>query len=143
MRVAEIYGYEGAGHSVGLHSRVAARPLELGLHPTRDGQLRRGESDPQRIGILRGTPCREPVFNLDAVWIEESERKVAELSGKLTALQQSLRLTVVDNLFLGSETNLAAAALLACYIPARRAAVVRPPARGSPPDRVLRPCGAG
>lgn len=30
---------------------------------------------------LRGTPCREPVFNLDAVWIEESERKVAELNG--------------------------------------------------------------
>ncbi len=31
-RVAEIYAYEGAGHSVGLHSRDAARPLELGLH---------------------------------------------------------------------------------------------------------------
>lgn len=30
---------------------------------------------------LRGTPCREPVFNLDAVWIEDSERKVAELNG--------------------------------------------------------------
>lgn len=30
---------------------------------------------------LRGTPCREPVFGLDAVWIEESERKVAELNG--------------------------------------------------------------
>ncbi|MEO0054888.1 MAG: hypothetical protein RLZZ50_835 [Verrucomicrobiota bacterium] len=30
---------------------------------------------------LRGTPCREPVFGLDAVWIEEGERKVAELNG--------------------------------------------------------------
>jgi flagellar biosynthesis protein FlhA len=30
---------------------------------------------------LRGTPCREPVFGLDAVWIEDSERKVAELNG--------------------------------------------------------------
>lgn len=30
---------------------------------------------------LRGTPCREPVFGLDAVWIEESERQVAELNG--------------------------------------------------------------
>lgn len=30
---------------------------------------------------LRGTPCREPVFGLEAVWIEESERKVAELNG--------------------------------------------------------------
>lgn len=30
---------------------------------------------------LRGTPCREPVFGLDAVWIDESERKVAELNG--------------------------------------------------------------
>jgi len=30
---------------------------------------------------LRGTPCREPVFGLDAVWIDEAERKVAELNG--------------------------------------------------------------
>lgn len=30
---------------------------------------------------LRGTPCREPVFNLDAVWIDETERKSAELNG--------------------------------------------------------------
>ncbi len=30
---------------------------------------------------LRGTPCREPVFNLEAVWIEDGERKVAELNG--------------------------------------------------------------
>jgi flagellar biosynthesis protein FlhA len=30
---------------------------------------------------LRGTPCREPVFGLEAVWIEDSERKVAELNG--------------------------------------------------------------
>ena len=30
-RVAEIYAYEGAGHSVGLHSRVPERALQLGL----------------------------------------------------------------------------------------------------------------
>ena len=30
---------------------------------------------------LRGTPCKEPVFGLDAVWIEQSERKAAELNG--------------------------------------------------------------
>ena len=29
--VARIYAYEGAGHSVGLHSRVAERALQLGL----------------------------------------------------------------------------------------------------------------
>jgi sulfoacetaldehyde dehydrogenase len=30
--VERIYAYEGAGHSVGLHSAVAERALELGLH---------------------------------------------------------------------------------------------------------------
>ncbi len=30
---------------------------------------------------LRGTPCKEPVFGLDAVWIEDGERKAAELNG--------------------------------------------------------------
>ncbi len=30
---------------------------------------------------LRGTPCKEPVFGLDAVWIEDAERKAAELNG--------------------------------------------------------------
>lgn len=29
---------------------------------------------------LRGMPTREPVFNLDAVWIDEAERKTAELN---------------------------------------------------------------
>lgn len=29
---------------------------------------------------LRGMPTREPVFNLDAVWIDEGERKTAELN---------------------------------------------------------------
>lgn len=29
---------------------------------------------------LRGMPTREPVFNLDAVWIDDSERKTAELN---------------------------------------------------------------
>lgn len=30
---------------------------------------------------LRGTACREPVFGLDAVWIDAGERKAAELNG--------------------------------------------------------------
>ena len=30
---------------------------------------------------LRGTPTREPVFKLDATWIDESEKKTAELNG--------------------------------------------------------------
>ena len=30
---------------------------------------------------LRGVPTREPVFNLEAVWIEDTERKSAELNG--------------------------------------------------------------
>jgi flagellar biosynthesis protein FlhA len=30
---------------------------------------------------LRGVPTREPVFNLDAMWIEETEKKTAEING--------------------------------------------------------------
>jgi len=30
---------------------------------------------------LRGTPTREPVFNLDATWIDAGEKKIAELNG--------------------------------------------------------------
>lgn len=30
---------------------------------------------------LRGIPTREPVFNLDAIWINEEEKKAAELNG--------------------------------------------------------------
>jgi len=30
---------------------------------------------------LRGTSTREPVFNLDATWIDEGEKKIAELNG--------------------------------------------------------------
>ncbi|PTX90912.1 flagellar biosynthesis protein FlhA [Opitutus sp. ER46] len=30
---------------------------------------------------LKGVPTREPVFNLDATWIDESEKKTAELNG--------------------------------------------------------------
>lgn len=30
---------------------------------------------------LRGTPTREPVFNLEATWIDEAEKKTAELNG--------------------------------------------------------------
>ena len=30
---------------------------------------------------LKGVPTREPVFNLDAIWIDEGEKKTAELNG--------------------------------------------------------------
>lgn len=72
---------------------------------------------------LRGLPTREPVFNLEAVWIEDTERKSAELNGytvvdpasvMITHLSESLKgvahlllgrqevQTLVDNL---KETN--------------------------------------
>jgi flagellar biosynthesis protein FlhA len=31
--------------------------------------------------LLRGVPTREPVFGLDAIWIQEEEKKAAELNG--------------------------------------------------------------
>lgn len=31
--------------------------------------------------VLKGVPTREPVFNLDATWIDEGEKKTAELNG--------------------------------------------------------------
>ena len=30
---------------------------------------------------LKGVPTREPVFNLEATWIDAAERKTAELNG--------------------------------------------------------------
>lgn len=59
---------------------------------------------------LRGMPTREPVFNLDAVWIEDGERKSAELNGytvvdpasvMITHLSESLK--GVAHLLLGRQ----------------------------------------
>jgi flagellar biosynthesis protein FlhA len=59
---------------------------------------------------LRGVPTREPVFNLEAVWIEDNERKSAELNGytvvdpasvMITHLSESLK--GVAHLLLGRQ----------------------------------------
>jgi flagellar biosynthesis protein FlhA len=59
---------------------------------------------------LRGMPTREPVFNLEAVWIEDGERKSAELNGytvvdpasvMITHLSESLK--GVTHLLLGRQ----------------------------------------
>ena len=59
---------------------------------------------------LRGLPTREPVFNLEAVWIEDTERKSAELNGytvvdpasvMITHLSESLK--GVTHLLLGRQ----------------------------------------
>jgi flagellar biosynthesis protein FlhA len=59
---------------------------------------------------LRGLPTREPVFNLEAVWIEDNERKSAELNGytvvdpasvMITHLSESLK--GVAHLLLGRQ----------------------------------------
>ncbi len=56
----------------------------------RGKQLARGQLHPGRwlaMNVsaskvkLRGVPTREPVFNLDATWIDEPEKKTAELNG--------------------------------------------------------------
>jgi flagellar biosynthesis protein FlhA len=49
------------------------------------GQLHPGRSLAMNVSAskvrLRGVPTREPVFNLDATWIDEAEKKTAELNG--------------------------------------------------------------
>ncbi len=59
---------------------------------------------------LRGMPTREPVFNLEAVWIDENEKKAAELNGYtvvdpssvlITHLSESLK--SVAHLLLGRQ----------------------------------------
>jgi flagellar biosynthesis protein FlhA len=60
--------------------RFLLRGKSLGRGVVRAGRWMAMNVSGSRVQ-LRGTPCREPVFGLDAVWIEESERKVAELNG--------------------------------------------------------------
>lgn len=42
---------------------------------------------------LRGLPTREPVFNLEAVWIEDGERKSAEINGYTVVDPSSVMIT--------------------------------------------------
>jgi flagellar biosynthesis protein FlhA len=42
---------------------------------------------------LRGTPTREPVFNLEATWIDEAEKKTAELNGYTVVDPSSVLIT--------------------------------------------------
>jgi len=53
--------------------------------PIARGQLHPGRSLAMNVSAskvrLRGVPTREPVFNLDATWIDETEKKTAELNG--------------------------------------------------------------
>jgi flagellar biosynthesis protein FlhA len=42
---------------------------------------------------LRGVPTREPVFNLEATWIEENEKKTAELNGYTVVDPSSVMIT--------------------------------------------------
>lgn len=42
---------------------------------------------------LRGTPTREPVFNLDAVWIDEGEKRTAELNNYTVVDPSSVLIT--------------------------------------------------
>ena len=55
---------------------------------------------------LRGTPCREPVFGLEAVWIEESERKVAELNGYTVVDAASVVITHLSEVLKSSAHHL-------------------------------------
>ena len=56
--------------------------------------------------VPRGAPCKEPVFGLDAVWIEQAERKTAELNGYTVVDASSVIITHL------SETLKASAHLL-------------------------------
>ncbi len=47
---------------------------------------------------LRGTACREPVFGLDAVWIDAAERKAAELNGYTVVDSASVIITHLSEL---------------------------------------------
>ena len=42
---------------------------------------------------LKGTPTREPVFNLEATWIDEAEKKTAELNGYTVVDPSSVLIT--------------------------------------------------
>jgi flagellar biosynthesis protein FlhA len=78
------------------------------------GQVQPGRTMAMNVAgssvALRGVPTREPVFGLDAVWIDEPEKKTAELNGytlvdpssvMITHLSESLK--SVAHLLLGRQ----------------------------------------
>ncbi len=78
------------------------------------GQVQPGRTMAMNVAgssvALRGVPTREPVFGLDAVWIDEAEKKTAEINGytlvdpssvMITHLSESLK--SVAHLLLGRQ----------------------------------------
>ena len=55
---------------------------------------------------LRGVPTREPVFNLDATWITEDERKTAEINGFTVVDAPSVLVTHLSETLKGSAHHL-------------------------------------
>ncbi|HEY0944231.1 MAG TPA: flagellar biosynthesis protein FlhA [Opitutaceae bacterium] len=55
---------------------------------------------------LRGVPCKEPVFGLDAVWIEEGERKTAEVNGYTVVDAASVVITHLSEVLKGAAHHL-------------------------------------
>jgi len=64
------------------------------------GQVQPGRSMAMNVSnstvALRGLPTREPVFGLEAVWIDEAERKTAELNGYTVVDPSSVMITHVS-----------------------------------------------
>jgi flagellar biosynthesis protein FlhA len=65
--------------------------------PIARGQLHPGRSLAMNVSSskvhLRGVPTREPVFNLEATWIDETEKKTAELNGYTVVDPSSVLIT--------------------------------------------------
>ncbi|PAW67747.1 MAG: flagellar biosynthesis protein FlhA [Opitutia bacterium Tous-C1TDCM] len=55
---------------------------------------------------LKGVPTREPVFNLDATWIDETEKKTAELNGFTVVDPASVLITHLSETLKGSAHHL-------------------------------------
>ncbi|HET7535374.1 MAG TPA: flagellar biosynthesis protein FlhA, partial [Candidatus Didemnitutus sp.] len=55
---------------------------------------------------LRGAPTREPVFNLDATWIDETERKTAELNNYTVVDPASVLITHLSETLKSSAHHL-------------------------------------
>ena len=61
------------------------------------GQVQPGRTMAMNVAgssvALRGVPTREPVFGLDAVWIDEAEKKTAEINGYTLVDPSSVMIT--------------------------------------------------
>ncbi len=55
---------------------------------------------------LKGVPTREPVFNLEATWIDESEKKTAELNGFTVVDPASVLITHLSETLKGNAHHL-------------------------------------